>query len=309
MIVLEKWNMYRMTTKCYEVKGTTCLIISKFYSTSTPEGSYSAKTGEFTRWWWYHTVHWKKNKMLWFYSRELHCLRTALCESIRYQAKAWTKCPTRPDTQGAPRGGYSLHPTLHIDSATLRVQIFTKFYFPKKNASEQMTPKWPWTLQGQSYPTYHLYPRVQRFTAFLSTTSHFQDICKLSSSGPITITAPPSYRSYSTMMLSAYRRSQVETWNLDSSVKRMGRQWRSCQCWWSWAKSSRALRAFPGENGTTCWSSAVKAVLMESVAHSLVTDSLSWGMQEDHLECWGSTVTAAYRQLADVAVLASGRAS
>ncbi len=51
---------------------------------------------------------------------------------------------------------------------------------------------------------------------------------------PHTITDPPSYRSYSTMLLSAYcsparlhtlpRRSQVETWNLDSSVKRMGRQ-------------------------------------------------------------------------------------
>ncbi len=69
---------------------------------------------------------------------------------------------------------------------------------------------------------------------------------------PHTITGPPSCRSYSTMLLSACRspsrlhaltrRSQVETWNLDSSVKRMGRQWRSCQCWWSWAKSSRALR-------------------------------------------------------------------
>ncbi len=29
--------------------------------------------------------------------------------------KVWTKCPTRPDTQGAPRGGCSLHPVLLWD--------------------------------------------------------------------------------------------------------------------------------------------------------------------------------------------------
>ena len=34
-------------------------------------------------------------------------LRTALCESIRYRR---TKSPTRPDTQGAPRGGCSHAP-------------------------------------------------------------------------------------------------------------------------------------------------------------------------------------------------------
>ncbi len=38
-------------------------------------------------------------------------------------------------------------------------------------------------------------------------------------------------------------------------------------------KSSSTV--FPGENETTCWSSAVKAVPMEFVAHSLVSDSLS----------------------------------
>ncbi len=75
----------------------TGLIISKFNGTSTPKGSYSAKTGESTRKECYGSTDWK-----------LHCLRTALCESIRYQA--WTKCPTRPDTQGAPRGGCSHGP-------------------------------------------------------------------------------------------------------------------------------------------------------------------------------------------------------
>ncbi len=43
-----------------------------------------------------------------------HNLSTALCESIRYQAKSEKKCPTRPDTQGAPRGGCSLHPKSSI---------------------------------------------------------------------------------------------------------------------------------------------------------------------------------------------------
>ena len=49
------------------------LIISKFNGTSTPKGSHSAKTCQSTR---------KKchGSTVW----ELHCLRTALCESIRH---------------------------------------------------------------------------------------------------------------------------------------------------------------------------------------------------------------------------------
>ncbi len=53
------------------------LIISKFNGTSTPQGSYSAKTGESTRKECYGSTVW-----------ELHCLRTAPCESIRYEAKS-----------------------------------------------------------------------------------------------------------------------------------------------------------------------------------------------------------------------------
>ncbi len=47
-------------------------VISKFNGTSTPKGSYSAKTGDNDR-----NVH--SNR---------YSLRTALCESIRYQAKS-----------------------------------------------------------------------------------------------------------------------------------------------------------------------------------------------------------------------------
>ncbi len=51
-----------------------------FNGTSTPKGSYSAKAGVNCTMSLYR-VHWKR--MLCFYS-----LRTALCESIRYQAKS-----------------------------------------------------------------------------------------------------------------------------------------------------------------------------------------------------------------------------
>ncbi len=91
----------------------------------------------------------------------------------------------------------------------------------------------------------------------------------------------------------------------------------SRQAWTTLAVWGRALSCirtkvwptvFPGEDGTTCWSS-VTAVLVESIAHILVTHSLSWGLQEVHLQCLNSTVTATYSHLPDVAVLASGRAS
>ncbi len=62
------------------------LIISKFYGTSTPKGSYSDKTGESTRWlWWHRRVHYKK---CYGSTVELSCLRTAMCESIHYQVKS-----------------------------------------------------------------------------------------------------------------------------------------------------------------------------------------------------------------------------
>ncbi len=69
-------------------------MLSQFNGTSTPKGLYRAKTGD--------------NDSNVNSSR--YSLRTALCESIRYQAKSEQKSPTRPDTQGVPRGGCSLHP-------------------------------------------------------------------------------------------------------------------------------------------------------------------------------------------------------
>ncbi len=59
-----------------------------------PIGSYSAKTGD--------------NDCNVSSSR--YSLRTALCESNSLSGQVWTKCPTRPDTQGAPQGGCSLAP-------------------------------------------------------------------------------------------------------------------------------------------------------------------------------------------------------
>ncbi len=67
-------------------------IISKFYGTSTPkysDRSYSAKTSASTRWWWWYQISESTRKKcygstVW----ELHCLRIALCESIRYQANS-----------------------------------------------------------------------------------------------------------------------------------------------------------------------------------------------------------------------------
>ncbi len=89
--------------------NTGWLIISKFYGTSTPKGHTVPKQvsqlddddiTETTR-----------KKMSWFYS-----LRTALSKNCTVwehslSGQVWTKCLTRPDTQGAPRGGCSLHQT------------------------------------------------------------------------------------------------------------------------------------------------------------------------------------------------------
>ncbi len=88
------------------------LIISKFYGTSTPKGSYSAKTGESTR---YITESTRKK---WYGSTvwELRCLRTALCEGIHYQAKSEQN--VRQDLIPKVRhgGGCSLHPFSGLDS-------------------------------------------------------------------------------------------------------------------------------------------------------------------------------------------------
>ncbi len=71
-------------------------VLSKFNGTSTPIGSYRAKTGD-------NYCNVNSNRYI---------LSTALCESIRYQAKSEQKWP---DTQGAPRGGCSLHPEVDTE--------------------------------------------------------------------------------------------------------------------------------------------------------------------------------------------------
>ncbi len=59
-------------------------VVSQFNGTSTPKGSYSAKTGD--------------NDCNVNSSR--YSLRTAPCDSNSLSGQVWTKCPTRPDTQG-----------------------------------------------------------------------------------------------------------------------------------------------------------------------------------------------------------------
>ncbi len=70
------------------------VVVSQFNGTSTPKGSYSAKTGD--------------NDCNVNTSR--YSLSTALYESNSLSGQVGTKCPTRPDTQGAPRGGCSHAP-------------------------------------------------------------------------------------------------------------------------------------------------------------------------------------------------------
>ncbi len=87
-------------------------VLSKFNGTSTPKGS-SAKTDD--------------NDCN--VNSSHYSLSTALCESIRYQAKSeqnvWTKCLTRPDTQGAPRGGCSHETTLYVQYYHFGTELFT----------------------------------------------------------------------------------------------------------------------------------------------------------------------------------------
>ncbi len=60
------------------------MMVSKFNGTSTPKGSYSAKTGDNDC-----NVN-SRNCTVWEHS---------------LSGQVWTKCPTRPDTHGAPQGG------------------------------------------------------------------------------------------------------------------------------------------------------------------------------------------------------------
>ncbi len=84
-----RWRLYGLS-HTWAVQWLLVLV-SQLNGTSTPKGSYSAKTGD--------------NDFNVNSSR--YSLSTAPCESNSLSGQVWTKCPTRPDTQGAPRGGCS----------------------------------------------------------------------------------------------------------------------------------------------------------------------------------------------------------
>ncbi len=85
------------------------VVVSQFNGTSTPKGSYSAKTGD--------------NDCNVNSSR--YSLRNALCESNSLSGQVWTKCPTTPDTQGAPLGGCSHAPRLRLEIHVKELRNFT----------------------------------------------------------------------------------------------------------------------------------------------------------------------------------------
>ncbi len=72
-----------------ERAATSEWVISQFNGTSTPKGSYSAKTGD--------TI------------QSLQSKNCTVWEHV-LSGQVWTKCPTRPDTQGVPQGGCSHAP-------------------------------------------------------------------------------------------------------------------------------------------------------------------------------------------------------
>ncbi len=70
------------------------VVVSQFKGTSTPKGSYSAKTG-------YNDCNVNSSR---------YSLSTALCESNSLSGQVWTECPTRPDTQGRHMEAALMHP-------------------------------------------------------------------------------------------------------------------------------------------------------------------------------------------------------
>ncbi len=77
-------------------------MISKFNATSTPKGSYSAETGD-------NDCNVNSNR---------YSLRTALW-AHSLSGQVWTKCRTRPDTQGVPWGGCSHTPLFSGEKADI----------------------------------------------------------------------------------------------------------------------------------------------------------------------------------------------
>ncbi len=87
------------------------VVVSQFNGTSTPKGSYSAKTGD---------NDFKVNS-----SR--YSLSTKLCESNSLSGQVWTKCPTRPDTQGRQVEAALMHPWI-ILSTILVITGISSFF-------------------------------------------------------------------------------------------------------------------------------------------------------------------------------------
>ncbi len=73
--------------------------------------------------------------------RELHCLRTTLWEHL-LSGQVWTKCPTRPDTQGVPQGGCSLQPWGHLDQGcrSQRHNLIARHYWLRNRCWKH----WEW---------------------------------------------------------------------------------------------------------------------------------------------------------------------
>ena len=100
------------------------VVVSQFNGTSTPKGSFSAKTGD--------------NDCN--VNSSCYSPSTALFESISLSGQVWTKYPTRPDTQGTPRGAPLMHPQLilvhlktrymnHMQSSAWTFVCFFCFFF------------------------------------------------------------------------------------------------------------------------------------------------------------------------------------
>ncbi len=123
------------------------VVVSQFNGTSTPKGSYSAKTGD--------------NACNVNSSR--YSLSTALCESNSLSGQVWTKCPTRPDTQGRHVEAALMHPWKY-GICTLLFMFLCSFVlsviyccFGKIHVCHAVANKWWWWYHSL---TAHQHQRV-----------------------------------------------------------------------------------------------------------------------------------------------------
>ncbi len=88
--------------KLFMYRMMVVVVVSQFNGTSTPKGSYSAKTGD--------------NDCNVNLSR--YSLSTAMCESNSLSGQVWSKCPTRPDTQGR-----------HVEAALMQPYVQNELWY------------------------------------------------------------------------------------------------------------------------------------------------------------------------------------